>query len=337
MAKKFEARDAFTRYTSDVIATSAFGIKVNSLKDQDNEFYLQGVDATSFRPSFVVKLLLMQIFPKLMRSVGATFLSKATDRSFKKIISETVETRKRKGIVRQDMIHLLMQSMNQEDSQVTIEDIMGQAFIFFLAGFESAASLMCFVAQELATHPDVQNKLYQEIKKQLEEDRGQITYDSLMKMKYLDMVVKETLRLFPPAPFTNRQCVKEYDLPSPMDGYPGCRIEKGTLIMVSIFGLHHDPKYFPEPEKFDPERFSEQNKGNIDQYTYMPFGYGPRQCIGNRFVLMETKIVIVNILRKFVIKISGKSPYPVVFSPRRFTTFAKGGFWLSFEERKKTN
>ena len=341
IAKEFEAKAAFTRYTNDVIATSAFGIKVNSMKNQDNEFYMHGQAATSFKPSFILKFQLMTLFPKLMKWSGATFLPKSTDTFFKSVINEAVRLRQVKGTIRQDMLHLLVQAMSKEVkekdcSKVTIEDIQGQAIIFFIAGFETSSSLMSFICHELAANLDVQEKLHLEIDKYFDKkNNDEITYESVNELKYLDMVVNETLRKYPPAAFTNRLCTKDYTFPPTMEGYPEYVMKKGESIFIPIIGFHRDPKYFPNPEKFDPERFNDENKGTIDPYTFIPFGMGPRECIGKRFALMETKIVIINLMRKFAVRFTDKSIHPVVFMKRTFSVTAKDGCWIRFEERKK--
>ncbi|XP_014208466.1 cytochrome P450 9e2-like [Copidosoma floridanum] len=338
-AKNVEAKDAFTRYTNDVIATAAFGIQVNSMRDRENEFYVYGKDATSFGTVCrLIKFMLFRAFPNVMRMSGEKFLSRSTDRFFKQLVTNTVKTREEKGIVRPDMIHLLMQAKDKKDGiEFTIDDIIGQAFIFFLAGFDVSSTLMCFVAYELAAHPEIQERVQEDIDKQLEQENGLLTYESLGRIKYLDMVINETLRKYPPTPMTDRVCAKEFVIPSSMDGYPEYKVEVGTNIIMPIYGLHHDPRFFPDPEKFIPERFDDENKNNINPYVYVPFGLGPRKCIGNRFALMETKILIVHILKKFNIKFTSKSKYPIVFCKKTFNLNIEGGFWLGLEERKITN
>lgn len=152
------------------------------------------------------------------------------------------------------------------------------ALIFFLAGFETTATVMTFLAYEVCVNPDVQQKLYEEIVEIESNLNGKrINYETLQKMKYLDQVVSECLRKWT-TPLTDRMCVKEYDCEYG-DGAE-FRFEKGVTFWIPIYGIHHDPNYFPEPEKFDPERFSDENKHNIVPGTYMPFGVGPRNCIG---------------------------------------------------------
>lgn len=161
----------------------------------------------------------------------------------------------------------------------TDNELVAQCLIFFLAGFETSSSALSFAAHELGANPDIQQKLYKEIKTVNDEIGGKrISYDALQKMKYLDQVVSETLRKWPLGVQIDRICVKDYVYD---DGDKlKFHIEKGTNVVFSLYGVHRDPKYYSDPEKFDPERFSNENKHNILPGTYAPFGIGPRNCIG---------------------------------------------------------
>ncbi|XP_012541574.2 cytochrome P450 9e2 [Monomorium pharaonis] len=332
-----DTKAAFRRYTTDVIATIAFGISVNSMKDQDNEFYLRGVEATKFSTGILgtVKIILLRSCPQLAKSLGISFFPQATSKFFMKIVGETIKARDEQGIVRPDMIHLLLQARDKENAhKMTLLDIVSQAFIFFFAGFETSSTLMSFIAHELAVNQDIQDRLREEIQQYLAEGNGEITYESLSKMTYMDMVVSETLRKYPPAVMTDRLCTKKYELPPAQPGCKNVMVEPDTVLLLPIYALHHDPKYFPNPNKFDPERFSEENKDNIVPYTYLPFGEGPRKCIGNRFALMETKILIAHLLQKFTLKTTEKTVEPIVYSKRDFSLQPEGGFWIGLEKRE---
>ncbi|KMQ88919.1 cytochrome p450 9e2-like protein [Lasius niger] len=333
-----ETKQIFRRYTTDVIATAAFGISVNSMKDQNNEFYMRGIE---FSKSFsgvlaMFKLMFKFAYPRFAKLLGMKGLvPPSTSEFFKRIVAETIRTRDEQGIVRPDMIHLLMQARDKDgpsNHKMTLDDIVSQAFIFFLAGFETSSILMCFVAHELAVNPDIQNRLREEVQQHLAE--GEISYESLSKMTYMDMVISETLRKYPPAIFTDRLCTKSYELPPSQPGYKSVTVESNNIMMISIYALHHDPKYYPNPDKFDPERFSEENKDNIVPYTYLPFGHGPRKCIGNRFALMETKILVTHLLQKFILKRTEKTVEPVVFDKKEFNLQPEGGFWIGLEKRE---
>lgn len=151
-------------------------------------------------------------------------------------------------------------------------------------GFDTSSTALTFAAYELTRNPDIQQKLYEEIVETHEKlDGKRLTYDVLQKMKYMDQVVCETLRIWPPAVQVDRVCTKDYHYD---DGNElKFDVEKGKALIIPIYGIQMDPKYFPEPDKFEPERFSDENKDSIVPGTYMPFGIGPRNCIGKRIEL----------------------------------------------------
>lgn len=110
-------------------------------------------------------------------------------------------------------------------------------------------------------------------------------------------------------------------------------LEADTEVWLPIYGLHRDPKYFPNPDKFDPERFSEENISLITPYTYIPFGAGPRLCIGNRFALIEIKLLFFSLLSNFEIVPTQKTPIPLVFK-KDFQLGVESGFWLGLKRIK---
>ena len=333
-AKSIETKDAFTRYTNDVIATSAFGLNVNSLQDKNNEFYIRGKDATSFKGILrIMKFFGFVSCPKIMRFLGITFFSRKTYQFFTAAIRDAIETREKKKIVRPDMLQLLIEARNEDNTELSIEDITAQAFIFFFAGFDPSSSLMCFVAHELAMNPEIQEKLREEVDTFINNEESDVSYETLSQMKYMDMVISETLRKYPPTPAIDRECVKKFTLPKPTEESREYTAEPKTLIWIPTYALHHDPQYFSDPEKFDPERFSEENKRKINPYTYLPFGVGPRKCLGNRFVLMETKILFVHILQNFILEKCEKTKHPIEFE-KSITVTVKGGTWVKLSRRK---
>ncbi|XP_051157198.1 cytochrome P450 9e2-like [Leptopilina boulardi] len=332
-ANSVEMKDTFTRYATDVIATTAFGITVNSLKDRNNEFYLRGKEAVDFNSiKRLLKIIALGTFTKFMKFIGEPIMSRSTTRFFRTIIEETIKIRKEKNIVRPDMIHLLMTANdNEKGVKVSIEDIAAQGLIFFLAGFSTSATAMGFVIHELAVNPEIQEKLREEID-HLTEQEGEISYDTLFKMKYLDMIISETLRKYPPNGMMDRVCVKSFTLPKSTPDSKEFETDLETVIWLPIYALHHDPQYFPDPEKFDPERFNDENKDKINPYAYIPFGIGPRKCIGDRFALMEIKILIVHLLQNFVLEREERTKHPIEFE-KSFLIIPNGDMWVKFKKR----
>ena len=117
----------------------------------------------------------------------------------------------------------------------------------------------------------------------------------------MEMVIDETLRMYPPVPRLDRVASNDYE-------YEGIKLKKGEVVAVAIYAMHHDPSIYPNPEKFDPNRFSEENKKTRDSVTFLPFGTGPRNCIGMRFAVIEMKLLLTSILSKYRFVTCDKTP-----------------------------
>ncbi|KAJ8953891.1 hypothetical protein NQ318_019131 [Aromia moschata] len=335
-----EAKYFFSRITNDLIATTSFGVAVDSFADPNNRFYLMGKKITnisSLRTTFVILGVLF--FRRFFKLLKMRFFEQDAANYFEELTNDIVKNREENGSVRPDMINLMVQAKNKSQEgemgtknesltpeltsgrrsrNVTNEDIVAQAVIFFLGGFDSVSSLMCFMAYELAVNPEVQRKLRKEICNTWDECGGTLTYDELSKMKYMDMVISEALRKWPNFLFSDRVCTKDYTIePESPDEQP-LHLKKGTLLMFPLYGIHHDPKYYPEPQRFDPERFNDENKQHINPYTYFPFGIGPRICLGSRFAIIETKAVFFYTLLNFEIVPLNETVIPVRASKKHF-------------------
>ena len=157
-----------------------------------------------------------------------------------------------------------------------------------------------------------------------------VSYDDLQKMKYLDQVVSEVLRKWPPAPAIERMAVRDYRLDT--DGI-ALHVEKGRNFMIPIYAIHHDPKHFPNPQRFDPERFDPTNKEN-NMNAFMAFGIGPRNCIASRFALMEVKTVLYYIILNFQFKVCAKTQIPLKYQKGMDSAVMEKGTWLELKALK---
>lgn len=335
-AKEMNMKDAFTRYTNDVIATCAFGITINSLKDPKNKFYVYGRDMTTFTNFRALKFFILRDFPMLARLLRLRFVDEHIGNYFKDIIETIIETRKKEGIVRPDMIQLMIESTGKEgaENKLSIDDMVSQAFIFFFAGFDSTATMMSFAALQLAVDPEAQEKLRQEVDAVLENCDGKPTYEAINGMQYLSGVVYEVLRMYPTQVITDRICTKDFELPSAGPGSKPLLVKEGMSVAIPVYGLHHDPKYFPDPWTFKPERFLGNNKEIVNSAYYLPFGIGPRMCIGNRFALLEIKVVLFYLLARCYLKPCSKTVMPIKLK-KGMIMEAEGGYWLKIQPRDK--
>ncbi|EDS37258.1 cytochrome P450 9b1 [Culex quinquefasciatus] len=335
-----EVSEMYKRFSTDVIASCAFGVSLDSFRDPDNDFYRNGKQMMRFeRLSVALRIFANQFFPTLVGKLGIDVIDREHNRYFSGLIMNAIRERNSKGIVRNDLINLLLQARagllkhQQEKEQhadgfatalesdlgkvnsafnMTDTEMIAQAFVFFLAGFETVSTSLMLATHDLVLHQDVQQKLFEEIQEtEAALDGKKLNYETLQKMQYMDMVVSESLRMRPAAVFLDRVCVRDYVL----DDGEGLKftIDRGTAVWIPTHGIHRDPKYFPNPEKFDPERFSPENRQSIDPLTYLPFGLGPRNCIGSRFALMEIKASLYYLLLNFKVVKNDKTPNPLKF------------------------
>ncbi|XP_063971953.1 cytochrome P450 9e2-like [Diachasmimorpha longicaudata] len=333
----YNMKDASARYATDVIATCAFGVAVDSMKNPNNDFYVLGRKASIFQGFTLVKMQLMKSLPWLTKILGIHVLDPKIDKFFVELVQSTIDARDKEGIVRPDMIQLMMEARkNKEDGGpgLDIRDMVSQAFVFFFGGFDTTSSAMCFVAHHIAMDPDVQRKLQKEVDEVYEQCDQSVTYEAINNMKYLDALVNECLRLYPIGVALDRLCTKEFELPPALPGKKPVLLKAGDRVWIPVYALHIHPDYFHEPEKFYPERFIEDPK-ILHSPAYFPFGIGPRMCIGNRFALMEMKVLIFHLVLKCNLSIGEKMILPLEFDRKVLGMAAKGGFWVSMEPRRK--
>lgn len=234
------------------------------LEDENSDFLKYGKRFFDFKPHEIIKLLFAFRNPELARKLGFRFNPKEVTDFFLKIMLDTFEYREKEKIERNDFVSLLL---NLKDSFTKVE-LAAEAMLVYSGGFETSATLMSFTFYELALNPEIQEKLREEIQSTIDEE---VTYDLVLNMKYLNMVVNESLRKYPPLPNISRKCTKDFKIPE-----SDFVIEEGTVIDFNSFSFQRDSKYFPDPLKFDPERFNEENSKKIKPFTFLPFGEGPR-------------------------------------------------------------
>ncbi|XP_059051539.1 probable cytochrome P450 9f2 [Achroia grisella] len=350
--------DLVRRYTLDVIASAGFGLQVNSVKEKENEFFKMGIKLFYFNFKQKLVIFITSQCPKLGKALGMKLFPQEVMNFFKGTINNTMSYRKKNDVVRPDMIQLLLEATkgtlnigNAEKDDVgfattqevlkpktvtsewTEDEIIGQVFIFFAAGFESSAGAITMCVHELAVNPEVQEKLYQEIK-EFQETNKTLTYENVGQLKYLDCVVNETLRKWSPAIFMDRVCSKTYELPPPREGGKPYRLNPGDIVYNMVNVIQMDPKYHPKPEVFDPDRFSDDNKHNIQPFTFTPFGMGPRNCIASRFALLEMKVFLYDIVLNYKIVKSQRTSDPIRLHNNDFNIRALGGTYVKLISRK---
>ncbi|XP_025263019.1 probable cytochrome P450 6a14 [Camponotus floridanus] len=334
-----EIKDWFGRYTTDIIMSTAFGVKSNCIAKEDSEFRYWGKKIFEIHPFWVALFFLM---PQILNFFSIPLHKRSIREFFMKTFRENVEYRQSHNIIKQDFMNLLIQLMEKgyvesDDikdidksstiNRLTVSEAVAQAFVFFAAGFETSSTTATFCLYELAQHQHLQDKLRNEIDEIL-KNHGELTYNVVNEMTYLHKVINETLRKYPPIPTLHRICTEEIDLPT-----TNIHVSKDTSITIPVFGLHRDPLIYPDPDRFDPERFNEDKIAARHPYTYLPFGEGPRICIGSRFGYMQTKIGLVSLLSKFKFKLDPRTMIPLTYDPTNFVLAPKEGVYLTTKPR----
>ncbi|XP_037033219.1 probable cytochrome P450 6a14 [Bradysia coprophila] len=315
---EFDSRDLFARFTTNVISSVAFGIENDCINNRENIFRKMGAKI------FEVNLRdrIFQIFaffvPKIAEKLKMKQIKTEVDDFIYSVVKQTINFRETGGSAaeRKDFMQLMIQLKNQgyvsvdkseeqevekqksgETKKLTIDEIAAQAFVFFVAGFETSSSTMNFCMYELSKNPHIQKKVHEELDNLWKSgDVNDLTYDVLGSMKYLDWCIDETLRKYPIVPILNRESSRDHTFAG-----TNLKIEKGIPITIPVLGIQRDPEIYSNPMEFRPERFENSPTGspNVKGVCYMPFGDGPRNCIGARMGKLQTKIGLAAILLKF--------------------------------------
>ncbi|XP_044760949.1 uncharacterized protein LOC123318402 [Coccinella septempunctata] len=338
-----DIKDYISRFSNDVICSTAFGLEVNSIQNPNSDLRKVGTrffDDTGYEAlrnliSFIIprRLLLKMRFKLIKPDITEYFMN---------LVKNTIDYREKNNIQRKDFIQLLIQLKNtgkvmdtgegvraetsaekRMDMHLTVEEMAAQIFVFYLAGFETSSTTSTFALLELALHQDVQDKAREEVRRVLKKHNGEMTYEACMEMNYLNQVIKETLRKYPPLAMVTRLCTKDYEVPG-----SEVVIEKDTLVMIPIVGVQNDPDIYPDPEKFDPDRFSDGN--TIPNIAFLSFGEGPRICIGKRFGMIQTKVALATVIKNHRVTVNTqKTEIPIKYAPKALITTAKDGVWLN--------
>lgn len=358
-----EVKQLVYSYTLDIIASVAFGMKVDAHKYLDGErsqfvdMSLRFFQMTKWR---FFKFIMITLFKDFSKAVGLTLTEDDVKAFFFDLVRDIIQHRKETGRKSNDFLQLMM-NMKEEDEKygakmsemkkemVNLEEedkelfenldtskkgtqhfeftdanLAANTFIFISGGSETTATALTFALYELSNNPAVQQKLQDEIDSTLIDQ--ELDFATVSSMAYLNQVVLEVLRKHPPIALMNRHCVQDYKIPG-----TGHVIRKDDEIVIPVSSIQNDPEFFPDPEVFNPDRFVDPD--SIRKGTYFPFGLGPRFCIAQRFAILSIKVLLVKLLMAFNVKMSSKTKTPIKFQTELFTKSFDGGLWVEFEAR----
>ncbi|XP_066599290.1 uncharacterized protein [Prorops nasuta] len=338
--KVMEMKELTAKITTDMIATTAYGLQANSLENPQAEFRKYGRKIFEFSGWRGIEFMVIFFYPKLVKLIRAKFFGKEATEFLRSVFWDTLECRIQSKEKRNDLIDMLIELRENNKGQVFHgfskflqsfrfegDDLLSQAAVFFTGGFETSAGTTSFTLYELAMNSKIQAKIRDEIHNALAETDGHVTYDMINKLPYMEMAIAETLRKYPPLPFLDRVVSADYKVPG-----SDLVLEKGRVVNLPMLGFHYDPEYYPDPEKYDPERFTEENKKSRPAFTYFPFGEGPHMCIGMRLGIIQTKLALLQILNKWEVVPCEQTPDPLVLDPKAVTTQALGGIHLTIRK-----
>ncbi|KAL6119660.1 cyp3a7 [Pungitius sinensis] len=330
-----DVKELFGPYSMDVVTSTAFSVDIDSINNPSDPFVAnikKLVKFTFLTPLFVLLVLFPFLEPVLDKMDVTLFSAELLDFFYNFLKRIKSDRNKNEHKNRVDIMQLMVDSQSPETSKdnpsshkgLSDSEILSQAMIFIFAGYETSSGTLGFLAYNLATHPDIQKTLQEEIDETF-PNKARPTYDALMQMEYLDMVLNESMRLYPSGNRLDRVSKSSVEI-------EGVTIPKGTVVMIPVYTLHREPTLWPEPDAFKPERFSKENKDSIDPYSYLPFGAGPRNCIGMRFALLMMKLSVVEILQSFSFVTCKETQIPLELSTDGFTN-PKGPINLKLEPR----
>ncbi|XP_073463815.1 cytochrome P450 4V2-like [Aquarana catesbeiana] len=225
---------------------------------------------------------------------------------------------------RSAFLDMLLKATDDAGNTLSHKDIREEVDTFMFEGHDTTAAALNWSLFLLGSHPEIQAKVHKELDETFGQSDRPVTMDDLKKLRYLEAVVKEALRIYPSVPFFARTITEDCTI-------RGFHVPKGVNVVIVPFALHRDPEYFPEPEEFRPERFLPENSSGRNPYAYIPFSAGLRNCIGQRFALMEEKVVLSTILRNFSVKASQKKDELCLVG--ELILRPQDGMWIELEHR----
>jgi cytochrome P450 len=236
-----------------------------------------------------------------------------------RVILQNIKTRRKSNEHHADMLQTLLSARYKETGQgMTDQQILMESIQLIVAGHETSSNALSWILYLLTQHPDCFARVREEIKNQLGD--APLRYHDLPKLKYTTQVIEESLRLYPPFWLIDRMAVED-------DEIMGYSIPKNTMIIVFIYGVHHSPEYWQNPDKFDPDRFNEENIKKQKAFSHLPFGGGPRVCIGENYAMLQILTILATLLRKYDFQLAQN--HPVVMGPMIILR-PKGGIKMKF-------
>ncbi len=270
------------RLTMEIVAKTLFDADVSDDAESIGEAITEAIHRLNERMVSPVNLPTWIPTKKQGRAEAAAA-------TLEKAVMSFIKERRASGEDKGDLLSMLLLAVDEDDGgQMTNKQVRDEAMTLFTAGHETTANALTWAFYLLAQHPDTFARLTAELDSVL-AGRAPTPKD-LANLPITDQVIKEAMRLYPPAWIINRQAMEEVQI-------GGYLVPKGALIFVSPYLMHRDARFFPEPESFQPERWTPEFEKALPKYAYFPFGGGPRVCIGQQFALMEARLILAAVAK----------------------------------------
>lgn len=262
----------------------------------------------------------LRMIPESVPTPGNVRYRRAT-RRLDDIIHAIVDGRRQSGADTGDLLSMLLHAEDEDGNRMSDGQLRDEVMTIILAGHETTAIALSWTWYLLGKHPEVEAKLAAELEEVL-EGRTPAVHD-LPRLRYVDAVIKESMRLYPPAWAVGREAVEDCVI-------GGYHVPAGTQMFISQYVTQRDPRHFDDPETFDPERWQDGRTDELPAYAYFPFGGGPRLCIGREFARMEAALLLAAVSRRFSLDpVKGHTPLP----QPSITLRPEGGVLTTFKER----
>ena len=352
---EIELKNLMGKFSMDALASCAFGVESGSFsRGNDSEFLKQAKTIFDFQRKqliqTVVAIFTAKPIKKFVHALGfknfATIANLSAFTFFQNVVEASIKQRKESKSRRNDLVDLMIDALegklddSKEESNtknekvesekktkdISYDSAISTAGILLVAGYDTTGTTMSYALYELAINQDCQDTLFEEIENA--KSGGNLSYDAIQSLPYLDAVVHETLRRHPVVAALERPCTKDYKLPG-----TDLLIKKGELVRMNTIGIFFDPEIYPNPEQWNPENFSKENRAERNPYSFAAFSLGPRNCLAMRFAMFEMKVAISHIVSNFKLVPTTKTNRNVRVDPKSVMGAAEGGLWIKFEER----